>query len=89
MAIVHKQRLVHREWPKVFQLLPKLAKENVEITEITEQKEKPMVFSQIQRIYKYQTHYSCRVGLSWSNQKIKPKNKTLEEILTGKERKLM
>jgi len=34
MAIVHKQRLVHREWPKVFQLLPKLAKENVEITEI-------------------------------------------------------
>ena len=34
-----------------------------------------MVFSQIQRIYKYQTHYSCRVGLSWSNQKIKPKIK--------------
>jgi len=73
------------------QILPKLVKKTLKLSKkLQKKKDKPIMVctcSQIQRIYKSQTHYSCRVGLSWSIQKIEP-NKMLERILTRNARKL-
>jgi len=64
-----------------------ISRENFEMIKEL-QKRRIMYVCTCSQIHKSQTHYSCRVGLSWSIQKIEPNSKMLERILTRNARKL-
>jgi len=64
-----------------FEIIKKLQKRRISLCMVC-------TCSQIERIYKSQTQYSCRVGLSWPIPKIEPNCKMLERIQTRNARKL-